>query len=86
MEWAALISWIVPAGGGFALLAPWLSRGGPGCARPGACALQQKGHGRPDQAAGAVVGLSASSSRRISVTAAATAATPKTASAQKAQR
>jgi hypothetical protein len=28
MEWAALISWIVTAGGGFVLLAIWLSRGG----------------------------------------------------------
>ncbi len=28
MEWAALISWIVTAGGGFVLLAVWLSRGG----------------------------------------------------------
>jgi hypothetical protein len=28
MEWAALISWIVTAGGGFVLLAIWVSRGG----------------------------------------------------------
>jgi hypothetical protein len=28
MEWAALISWIVTAGGGFVLLAIWISRGG----------------------------------------------------------
>ncbi len=28
MEWAALISWIVTAGGGFVLLAVWLSHGG----------------------------------------------------------
>jgi manganese efflux pump family protein len=28
MEWAALISWIITAGGGFVLLAIWLSRGG----------------------------------------------------------
>jgi hypothetical protein len=28
MEWAALIAWIVTAGGGFVLLAIWLSRGG----------------------------------------------------------
>jgi hypothetical protein len=28
MEWAALITWIVTAGGGFVLLAIWLSRGG----------------------------------------------------------
>ena len=27
-EWAALIAWIVTAGGGFVLLAIWLSRGG----------------------------------------------------------
>ena len=28
MEWAALIAWIATAGGGFVLLAIWLSRGG----------------------------------------------------------
>jgi hypothetical protein len=28
MEWAALISWIVTAGGGFVLLSIWLARGG----------------------------------------------------------
>jgi hypothetical protein len=28
MEWAALIAWIVTAGGGFVLLAIWLRRGG----------------------------------------------------------
>jgi hypothetical protein len=28
MEWAALIAWIVTAGGGFVLLAIWLGRGG----------------------------------------------------------
>ena len=28
MEWAALISWIATAGGGFILLAIWLARGG----------------------------------------------------------
>ena len=28
MEWAALIAWIATAGGGFVLLASWLSRGG----------------------------------------------------------
>lgn len=28
MEWAALIAWIVTAGGGFFLLTIWLSRGG----------------------------------------------------------
>ena len=28
MEWAALISWIVTAGGGFVLLAIWVGRGG----------------------------------------------------------
>ena len=28
MEWAALIAWIVTAGGGFVLFAIWLSRGG----------------------------------------------------------
>ena len=28
MEWAALISWIVTAGGGFVLLAVWLRHGG----------------------------------------------------------
>jgi hypothetical protein len=28
MEWAALIAWVATAGGGFILLAIWLSRGG----------------------------------------------------------
>ena len=28
MEWAALIAWVVTAGGGFVLLTIWLSRGG----------------------------------------------------------
>jgi hypothetical protein len=28
MQWAALIAWVVTAGGGFVLLAIWLSRGG----------------------------------------------------------
>src|SRR5690349_16829398 len=28
MEWAALIAWVVTAGGGFVLFAIWLSRGG----------------------------------------------------------
>jgi hypothetical protein len=28
MEWAALIAWVLTAGGGFVLLAIWLSRGG----------------------------------------------------------
>jgi hypothetical protein len=28
MEWAALITWVATAGGGFVLLAIWLSRGG----------------------------------------------------------
>ena len=28
MEWAALIAWVVTAGGGFVLLSIWLSRGG----------------------------------------------------------
>ena len=28
MEWAALIAWIVTAGGGFVLLSIWLARGG----------------------------------------------------------
>jgi len=28
MKWAALISWVVTAGGGFVLLTIWLSRGG----------------------------------------------------------
>ena len=28
MEWAALIAWIITAGGGFVLLAIWLQRGG----------------------------------------------------------
>jgi hypothetical protein len=28
MQWAALIAWVATAGGGFVLLAIWLSRGG----------------------------------------------------------
>jgi manganese efflux pump family protein len=28
MEWAALITWVLTAGGGFVLLAQWLARGG----------------------------------------------------------
>ena len=36
MEWAALISWIVTAGGGFVLLGLWLTRGG----------MRQRGSGR----------------------------------------
>ena len=28
MEWAALVSWVLTAGGGFVLLAIWLGRGG----------------------------------------------------------
>ena len=28
MEWAALIAWVVTAGGGFVLLAQWLRNGG----------------------------------------------------------
>ena len=28
MEWAALVAWLVTAGGGFILLAIWISRGG----------------------------------------------------------
>ncbi len=28
MEWAALVAWVLTAGGGFVLLAIWLSRGG----------------------------------------------------------
>jgi hypothetical protein len=35
MEWAALISWIVTAGGGFVLLALWLRHGGMGQRQPG---------------------------------------------------
>ena len=39
MEWAALITWVLTAGGGFVLLATWLARGGmkqrePGRIRP----------------------------------------------------
>ena len=29
MKWAALVLWIITAGGGFAMLAIWLKRGGP---------------------------------------------------------
>ncbi len=35
MEWAALISWIVTAGGGFILLALWLRHGGMRQRQPG---------------------------------------------------
>jgi manganese efflux pump family protein len=35
MEWAALISWIVTAGGGFVLLALWLRHGGMHQRQPG---------------------------------------------------
>jgi manganese efflux pump family protein len=35
MEWAALISWIVTAGGGFVLLALWLGHGGMRQRQPG---------------------------------------------------
>jgi hypothetical protein len=35
MEWAALISWIVTAGGGFALLGLWLRHGGMRQREPG---------------------------------------------------
>jgi hypothetical protein len=35
MEWAALISWIVTAGGGFVLLALWLRHGGMRQREPG---------------------------------------------------
>jgi hypothetical protein len=35
MEWAALISWVVTAGGGFVLLALWLRHGGMRQREPG---------------------------------------------------
>jgi hypothetical protein len=35
MEWAALISWVVTAGGGFVLLAIWLRHGGMSQRAPG---------------------------------------------------
>jgi hypothetical protein len=35
MEWAALIAWVATAGGGFVMLAIWLSRGGMHQAREG---------------------------------------------------
>ena len=35
MKWAALIAWVATAGGGFVLLAIWLSRGGMNQAREG---------------------------------------------------
>jgi hypothetical protein len=36
MEWAALIAWLITAGGGFGLLAIWLRNDGPAAAsRPG---------------------------------------------------
>jgi hypothetical protein len=36
MDWAALITWVITAGGGFVLLAIWLARGG----------MRQQGPGR----------------------------------------
>jgi hypothetical protein len=37
MKWAALIVWVITAGGGFGMLAIWLRNGGPAAAsRPGA--------------------------------------------------
>ena len=36
MDWAALITWVITAGGGFVMLAIWLKRGG----------MQQSGGGR----------------------------------------
>ena len=35
MEWAALISWVLTAGGGFLLLAIWLRNGGMSQRAPG---------------------------------------------------
>jgi hypothetical protein len=35
MEWIALVTWVLTAGGGFVMLAIWLSRGGPRQAGPG---------------------------------------------------
>ena len=35
MEWAALVSWVVTAGGGFVLLALWLRHGGMSQRAPG---------------------------------------------------
>jgi hypothetical protein len=39
MDWAALITWVLTAGGGFVLLTIWLKNGG--------MAQQQRGHIRP---------------------------------------
>src|SRR5918911_681652 len=35
MKWAALIAWVLTAGGGFVLLTIWLARGGMGQGREG---------------------------------------------------
>ena len=35
MKWAALVAWVLTAGGGFVLLAVWLSRGGMRPSEPG---------------------------------------------------
>jgi hypothetical protein len=36
MKWAALIAWVITAGGGFAMLAIWIRNGGPAAgSRPG---------------------------------------------------
>jgi hypothetical protein len=35
MKWAALVTWVLTAGGGFVMLAVWLSRGGMRGSEPG---------------------------------------------------
>ena len=53
MEWAALIAWVVTAGGGFVLLAIWLSRGGMRQGRePGMVAERRRVEVGPDAPAG----------------------------------
>jgi len=40
MEWAALISWVLTAGGGFVLLSIWLARGGMAQQRAGGTTIR----------------------------------------------
>jgi hypothetical protein len=42
MEWAALIAWVATAGGGFVLLAIWLSRGGMRQGREGGSRIRRR--------------------------------------------
>src|SRR3954465_15917208 len=44
MEWAALIAWVLTAGGGFILLSIWLSRGGMRQGREGGTRIRPPLH------------------------------------------